>query len=213
MFHVKHHSVDVRHVSRETYDKCCQKVDESEGLKEYASLLFRENQKVNLISRRMSEDVFREHLIHCLLASELSLIESNTTYVDAGTGGGLPGLPLAILSSDSVFLLNDKSVKKQISLQRIVNAMQLENVSCHQGDISSFRIDRMVVLLSKHAFKLKNLIKETSMLSKKRMIVWKGEDFFDELRILDKPTLHVVAFDLSGLGDFYEGKYILDIRM
>lgn len=213
MFHVKHHTVDVRHVSRETYEKACRRVGGSEEIQSYVKLLFEENQKVNLISRKMPEEIFKEHLVHCVLVESLGLLNSDSLYVDAGTGGGLPGLPLALLLPQSYFVLNDKSVKKQISLQRMVSKLAVGNVRCHQGDIASLRVENSVVILSKHAFKIPDLLRHTVMLTKQRMVFWKGEDFFEELRMVEKPKLRVIAYDLSGLGEFYQGKYILDIEI
>lgn len=211
MFHVKQHSVEVRHVSRETWNGAREIVNGNESIGTYMNLLMEQNKELNLISRKMTGDELLEHITHCVLASNLNLIDSESKYIDIGTGGGLPGVPLAILYPESFFLLNDKSIKKQRALNKIIQGLHLDNCSIENTEISQFAHHQTITILSKHAFKMTKMFDKTKKISWKEIILWKGLDFQDELRDIKYRPLDILAYDLSDIGEFYEGKCILKI--
>lgn len=93
--------------------------------------LYREwNAKINLISRKDIDNVMEHHVLHSLAIGELIAFAPGTTVLDVGTGGGFPGIPLAILFPECHFTLIDGIGKKIMVAQDIANRIGLTNVEC-----------------------------------------------------------------------------------
>ena len=86
------------------------------------------NKKINLVSRKDVENFQINHLIHSLSISKLILFEPKTKVLDIGTGGGLPGIPLAIFFPQTIFHLVDRKQKKINVLNNIIIELDLKNV-------------------------------------------------------------------------------------
>tara|TARA_B100000575_G_scaffold106519_1_gene84854 strand:- start:236 stop:853 length:618 start_codon:yes stop_codon:yes gene_type:complete len=86
------------------------------------------NNKINIISRKDIENIYLRHVLHSLAIAKFVKFKKNTTILDLGTGGGFPGIPLAIIFPDSNFILVD-SIKKKIGVvQEVVKEIELQNV-------------------------------------------------------------------------------------
>lgn len=95
---------------------------------EKLGLLYHEwNQKINLISRKDIEHLYLHHILHSLSISKLITFHDGTKIMDVGTGGGLPGIPLAIMFPNCSFLLVDSIGKKIRVVQEIINSLGLDN--------------------------------------------------------------------------------------
>ena len=92
------------------------------------------NKKINLISRKDVENFQINHLIHSLSISKLILFEPKTKVLDIGTGGGLPGIPLAIFFPEIIFHLVDRKQKKIDVLRNIIIELDLKNVIVERID-------------------------------------------------------------------------------
>jgi 16S rRNA (guanine527-N7)-methyltransferase len=102
--------------------------DKLATLGEYVRLLLEWNSKVNLVSRKDQDSLWETHLLHSLSPLFHLLIPSGTALLDLGTGGGLPGIPLAILRPDLHFVLVDSIRKKMEAVQDILNKIPVGNV-------------------------------------------------------------------------------------
>jgi len=112
------------------------------------------NAKINVISRKDIDNLYEHHVLHSLSIAELIRFKPGTKVMDLGTGGGFPGIPLAILFPEASFHLVDSIGKKIKVCQEIVNAIKLQNVTtqwCRAEEIKDkyhFVVSRAVMPLS-----------------------------------------------------------------
>jgi len=105
-------------------------LDQSKGelLGSYVEMLLEWNRKINLISRRDVKNIWQGHLLHCLSPLFMLDIPDGTMVLDLGTGGGLPGIPLAIVHGGLKMTLLDSIRKKTAAVEAIVKALDLGSI-------------------------------------------------------------------------------------
>jgi 16S rRNA (guanine527-N7)-methyltransferase len=90
------------------------------------------NEKINLVSRKDIQHIYLKHVLHALSIAKVVSFEPNTQVLDVGTGGGFPGIPLAIMFPQVRFHLVDSIGKKICAVQHIAEELGLKNVSTQQ---------------------------------------------------------------------------------
>jgi len=206
---VEHQHISHRTVPRETFSQTDNLIDSfREQLTNYLNQLLWWNERVNLVSRNVSRETVWEHIRHSLLLSQFEVFQTANIIVDAGTGGGLPGIPLAITHPEKHFLLNDLVTKKCLAMNQIVKKLVLQNLGIVDGSIEELTHDEEFLLISKHAFKINELYKMTSSLPWSTMAFFKGSDFKDELEGISE-QLEIEVHNLSEQSEFYRGKAVV----
>ena len=147
------------------------------------------NSKINVISRKDIDNLYEHHVLHSLAIAKWIPFQPGTTIMDVGTGGGFPGIPLAILFPECQFLLIDSIGKKIKVASEIAQALGLTNVVCKQERAEEekqqfdFVVSRAVMPLP-DLVKLvrKNISKKHRNAMPNGIVVLKGGDLKEELR-------------------------------
>ena len=90
------------------------------------------NSKINVISRKDTDNLFTHHILHSLSIAKIIRFKENTSILDVGTGGGFPGIPLAIIMPEAKFHLIDRIAKKIKVVNAIKDTLGLKNVIAEQ---------------------------------------------------------------------------------
>lgn len=163
-------------------------------LDHYIRLLLETNEVINLISRKDTSHVFVRHLLHSLSIAKVNEFASGQKVLDIGTGGGLPGIPLAIMHPQTQFYLVDSIGKKTAAVKRMSDDLGLENVIVKNERVENlkikfdFAVSRAVTALPKIATWLDGkIVKGHNATLPNGLIYIKGGDFSEELKEISKP--------------------------
>ncbi|MGM9803665.1 MAG: 16S rRNA (guanine(527)-N(7))-methyltransferase RsmG [Muribaculaceae bacterium] len=147
------------------------------------------NEKINVISRKDIENLYVNHILHSLGIVEFIDFKPGTEVLDFGTGGGFPGIPLAIFFPEVKFHLVDRIGKKLKVAGDIVQQLGLKNVTMQHGDIKEvkgkyhFVVSRAVMPLDDMVPLVRKLISHEMINAVPNGIIClKGGDLADELR-------------------------------
>jgi len=189
---------------------------EEDLLLEYTQLLVEWNNKINLISRKDTENVLERHILHALGVLACGNIESeNQSIIDVGTGGGLPGIPLAICLPNNNFTLADSIAKKILACNQMVQDLDIQNADCVNTRVENLQTKydivtgRAVTRLLPFYSLTKNLLKKGG-----RYLLLKGGDLGEEIYEFENQTkLKVKKHALKEYfeEEFFETKYVLEI--
>jgi 16S rRNA (guanine527-N7)-methyltransferase len=187
----------------------------------YASLLEEWNRKINLISRKEDAPVIVKHVFHSLLISIVHTFRAGEKVLDLGTGGGLPGIPLAIVFPETSFLLVDATGKKIKACQDMIRELDLGNVMALHARAEEIRGLAFDTILSRQVAPLAELCGYASKLLKSggMLICLKGgmldREISDALAAKEKnngfPST-VELHPISNISTFFTDKQIVIAR-
>lgn len=162
------------------------------------------NEKINVISRKDIENLYVNHVLHSLGIAKVTSFNPGSSILDVGTGGGFPGIPLAILFPETNFHLVDSIGKKITVVKNVAEGLGLRNVRAEQvraeqvkGEYD-FIVSRAVTRLKEFYGWVNKKVKKTSTNTLFNGILYlKGGDLADELAELKRP------YQLFALPDYF----------
>ena len=176
------------------------------------------NAKINVISRKDIDELYTKHVLHSLAIAKVQPFEPGTYILDVGTGGGFPGIPLAILFPETRFYLIDVIAKKIKVVQAVAEGLGLKTVKAEQmraenakGDYD-FIVSRAVTNMPDFYGWVKDKIKKQNKHTLHNGILYlKGGDLTEELKDFPKATEYNIADFLSD--PFFETKKVVHLPL
>ncbi len=186
-------------------------------LADFADAIGEWNQKINLISRADVENLPRRHILHSLAIAKLMPFAPGTTVIDVGTGGGFPGIPLAIAFPEARFLLIDSIGKKIKVVEDCIQRLGLENAAAVQGRVEEvdrqvdFIVARGVTQLPVFMGWIRKKIKRSCINALSNGVLYlKGGDLREELAsVKEQPVAHPIR-DFFDHEEFAQ-KYVIHV--
>jgi len=171
------------------------------------------NEKINVISRKDIDHLYEHHVLHSLALAKYNPFKSGMKVLDAGTGGGFPGIPLAILYPGVMFTLLDATAKKIHVAQEVAAGIGLENIEVVHARLEEHRGEYDIVT-SRAVSTLPQMVAWTGhLVPSQKWIFLKGGDPA-EIRKELPPRYSVVCTPVSNYfrEEYFAGKFIVDVK-
>jgi 16S rRNA (guanine(527)-N(7))-methyltransferase GidB len=179
------------------------------------------NEKINVISRKDMDNFYEHHVLHSLAIATQFDFPNEYNIIDIGTGGGFPGIPLAIFFPEVKFHLVDSINKKLKVVNEVANAIELTNVTTQHTRAEDIKDKKFDVVVSRAVAPLKYLWYWSKPLLKKKpidqpkklsgLICLKGGDLSKEI---SESALRPKVWEIEKIfeEDFFKEKYILYVN-
>ena len=196
---------------------------QSERLNKLLELYSYWNEKINVISRKDMHNFYLKHVLHSLSITKTISFKNGSRVLDIGSGGGFPGIPLAIMHNKTSFFLVDSIGKKTMVMSEIIKELNLNNVHAIKTRAEDFHeyynhvCCRAVAPLSKLVHWINLSRKRGGGSNKLNCIFLKGGDLSNEIKDLKRSFNQKIELNKINLTDifneaFFEDKYILNIK-
>ena len=176
------------------------------------------NEKINLISRKDTDNIFEHHILHSLAIAKVCKFKPQCEVMDIGTGGGFPGIPLAIMFPETKFYLVDSIGKKIKVVQALVETLGLKNVKAEQIRAENvnrqfdFIVSRAVTYLPDFMQWTKGKISKIQYHDLPNGVLYlKGGDLTEELSTI-KNKIKIYDIDNYFEGEFFETKKVIHVK-
>ena len=172
------------------------------------------NQKINVVSRKDIDELYQRHVLHSLGIAKIQSFLPGTAVLDVGTGGGFPGIPLAILFPETEFTLVDAIGKKIKVVNEVVEGLGLTNVKAFHSRVEDldgefdFIVSRAVAAMPTFVRWTKGKIKKKSLHERRNGILYlKGGDLTEELAAFQ--TADIFSLEDYFSEPFFETKKVV----
>ena len=189
---------------------------QKEQFKKLESLYQDWNLKINVVSRKDIDELYLRHVLHSLGIAKLISFKDGSKVLDVGTGGGFPGIPLAIMFPNCSFHLVDSIAKKLKVVNEVVDGLGLTNVNTTHDRVENindnydFIVSRAVAVMPTFVHWTKGkILKKNNHSLKNGIIYLKGGDLNDELK--DYKTVTVYNLTDYFNEDFFETKKVVHL--
>ncbi|ALJ05120.1 16S rRNA (guanine(527)-N(7))-methyltransferase RsmG [Pseudalgibacter alginicilyticus] len=176
------------------------------------------NLKINVVSRKDIDELYLRHVLHSLGIAKIISFKDGTKILDVGTGGGFPGIPLAIMFPECSFHLVDSIAKKLKVVNEVIEGLGLTNVKTTHSrveainDTYDFIVSRAVAAMPTFVHWTKGKIaKEQNHDLKNGILYLKGGDLTEELQ--DYKTITIYNLSEYFFEDFYETKKVVHLPL
>ena len=176
------------------------------------------NLKINVVSRKDIDELYLRHVLHSLGIAKVQPFLPNSKILDVGTGGGFPGIPLAILFPDVQFHLVDSIGKKIKVVNEVLEGLQLKNVKATNARVEDikgkydFIVSRAVAQMDTFVHWVDGKIAKKSLHERKNGILYlKGGDLAEELKYFPKATVYALNDFFEE--DFFETKSVVHLPL
>lgn len=176
------------------------------------------NAKINVISRKDIEELYTRHVLHSLGIAKVMPFKPGAKVMDVGTGGGFPGIPLAILFPETEFYLIDVIAKKIKVVQEVAKALGLTNVKAEQKRAETvkgefdFIVSRAVTNMPDFVKWVRGKVKKDQNHDLPNGILYlKGGDLSEELQVFQRVTLYNLSDYFTH--EFFETKKVVHLAM
>lgn len=185
------------------------------------------NAKINVISRRDIDNLYIRHVLHSLAIARFwnDTLADGTSVLDLGTGGGFPGIPLAVMFPQCHFHLLDRTAKKIKVVEAVASALELDNVTARQGDICECH-ERFDYVVSRGVMRLgalvsavrRNISKECHNTYANGLVCLKGGDLAEECAetagaVITYPLGEFFGGDDAEVRDAFADKFLVYVPM
>lgn len=185
------------------------------------------NEKINVISRKDIDSLYEKHVLHSLSIAAVFQFQPGTSIIDLGTGGGFPGIPLAIFFPEVQFHLTDSIGKKLKVVNEVATAIGLKNVTTQHTRTEEIQNRKFDFVVSRAVAPLRDLWRWSLPIIKAKgqgqfaiadeekiyggLICLKGGDLTEEVK---ESGLHPIVWEIDKLfsEDFFKQKYILSVK-
>lgn len=179
------------------------------------------NAKINVISRKDVESLYERHILHSLAIAKVIQFKQGAEVLDLGTGGGFPGIPLAIFFPEVEFTLVDSIGKKVKVAEEIAAALGLKNVRCIHGRVEEIKNRRFDFIVSRAVAQLSELLRWSRKLVKTKplhalpngWLLLKGGHLKEEINAVSKQE-YIEKYPISRYFNepFFEEKYVVYVQ-
>lgn len=174
------------------------------------------NLKINVVSRKDIDELYLRHVLHSLAIAKIINFKEGSSMMDVGTGGGFPGIPLAILFPECEFHLVDSINKKLNVVREVVAGLELQNVKVTHSRVEEiketydFIISRAVAAMPTFVHWIKGKVSKTQQNQLKNGIIYlKGGDLTEELQGYKTTTIYNISDYFEE--DFFDTKKIVHL--